>query len=452
MTNLEPGADVQQIVLASPPGSTFHFGRGTYRLLEIKPKTGDRFTGEGSLTILSGAVVLSHFDKEGSVFRASYSPPKEQLGGSCGKGSPMCSYPEDCFIDNKPLKRVADVGNLAPGSWFLDYANQQAVIADDPQGHLVEVSTARSAFSGPATDVVISDLIVEKYAVPAQLGAIGDQYPGAQWQVRRCTVRWNHGTGIELVDGSIIAENKVLENGQKGLGARGSNVTIENNEIAFNNYAGFSMGWEAGGTKFARTTNLRVVGNNVHDNLGPGLWTDIDNRQTLYEGNKITDNLGTGIQHEISYSAIIRENFVSGNGRAQSVWLWGSQILIQNSSDVEVVHNNVVVPKGYGNGIGVIIQNRGKWVASNNIVHDNDITYLDRTGVSGVVSDYPDGDHYIATNRFFDNRYHVVDLGRYHWLWKTGYTWETLKQTGQETNSSIDNAVRDPHALPGSDH
>ena len=53
-----------------------------------------------------------------------------------------------------------------------------------------------------------------------------------------------------------------------------------------------------------------------------------------------------GIKHEISYDAIIRNNIVAGNGGSFDEWLWGSQILVQNSSNVEVYGNFVEVAAG----------------------------------------------------------------------------------------------------------
>src|ERR1035441_2262265 len=99
-----------------------------------------------------------------------------------------------------------------------------------------------------------------------------------------------------------------------------------------------------------------------------------------------------GIQHEVSFNAIIRNNSVMGNGNSPSVWLWNAQIDVQNSSNVEVYGNTVQVASGGGNGIALINQNRGRgplgpWVAANNYVHDNTITYMGASGVSGIVDD-----------------------------------------------------------------
>ena len=133
----------------------------------------------------------------------------------------------------------------------------------------------------------------------------------------------------------------------------------------------------------------------MHHNKGPGLWTDHDNVQTLYEGNKVFLNEQDGIKHEISYDAIIRDNIVVANGKSKDDWLWGSQILIQNSSDVQVYGNLVEVAAEFGNGIGIVHQDRGKgaygpWDAVRNDVHDNTIVHLGSHGQNGIATDEDD--------------------------------------------------------------
>jgi parallel beta-helix repeat protein len=175
--------------------------------------------------------------------------------------------------------------------------------------------------------------------------------------------------------------------------------------------------------------------------MGVGLWTDNNNVNTLYESNTVINNLNEGIKHEVSYSAIIRNNTVKDNGKTKTVWLWNSQIEVQNSSNVEVYGNTVEVQALSGNGIGIINQNRGSgtlgpWVAANNYVHNNTVTYLDQHGISGLADDTR-GNKAIG-NRFDSNRYITPkgDAMRYHWIWapNKGYQWHSFKSMGQETN------------------
>ena len=442
VVHIRPGDDIQLKVTQYPSGTTFRIEPGLYRLQQIKPKDNDSFVGAGTTTIVSGAVLLKSFEKLGNFYWTTYRPQQEQVHGGCNSVSPMCKYPEDLFLDNKPLRRVATESEVVSGTWMLDGVRGIIVLADDPTGHTAEVSAARSAFSGSASNVIISDLTVEKYAIPAQMGAIGDNLPVKRWHIVRCIIRWNHGSGVNVSDDSLVSNNRIVANGQLGVSAHGDNVVISDNEIAFNNFAGFSNGWESGGAKFSRTKNLRVVGNVVHDNNGTGLWTDVYNYNALYQLNTVFDNSGMGIQHEISFAVKIIDNTVWGNGRDQSVWLWGAQILIQNSSDGEVANNKVFVPKGYGNGIGIIAQNRNGPVASNNYIHDNDVTYLGSTGMSGAACDFEPLLQLLSTNHLDRNHYHVLDRAAIHWFWHNGKHWDELRATGNEMHGTVDTKVQ----------
>lgn len=145
---LKPGDDVAAAVASQPPGTTFHLTAGVYRLQQIEPQDGDIFTGE-TATILSGASVLSQFQSVGTLWVASNQTQKGQATGACAPGFDACMYPEDLFFDDEPLHRVATRAEVKAGSWFFDYAHQQIVFADNPSGHLVETSVARSAFFWP---------------------------------------------------------------------------------------------------------------------------------------------------------------------------------------------------------------------------------------------------------------------------------------------------------------
>jgi len=84
-----------------------------------------------------------------------------------------------------------------------------------------------------------------------------------------------------------IIGNYIHHNSQIGIDSNniststGKNIVVDFNEIAYNDYRrDFDPGWEAGGTKFWATSNLKVTNNYVHDNIGAGLWSDTDNINT----------------------------------------------------------------------------------------------------------------------------------------------------------------------------
>jgi parallel beta-helix repeat protein len=269
----------------------------------------------------------------------------------------------------------------------------------------------------------VRGLVVEKYAVPAQFGAIqsavpGDGPVGRGWLIEDSEVRLNHGAGIRTGEETTIRRVFIHHNGQLGIaGPGGSGGLVEENEISDNNIAGFRWGWEAGGAKFTETTGLVVRRNHVHDNEGPGLWTDINNYNTLYDSNVVEDNFAPGIYHEISYDAVIRGNTVTGNGFGKDAWLWGSGILVSASTDVEVYGNTVT---GNADGIGGIQQDRedgpeGPHLLSNLYVHDNTISV--ERGQTGIVEDIGDSSVFTEReNRFESNTYLDTEGNRYTWL------------------------------------
>ena len=151
--------------------------------------------------------------------------------------------------------------------------------------------------------------------------------------------------------------------GEMGLGGSGDNILIQGNEIARNGgWSGLSPEWEGGGFKFGFTNNLVVRDNYSHDNIGFGMWTDTDNINTLYENNLLVHNSWGGISHEISYDAVIRNNTLIGNGYGDPRgWLWGAEIQIQNSQNVNVYGNKVDMTGGGVSGIALIQQKSRFW-------------------------------------------------------------------------------------------
>jgi parallel beta-helix repeat protein len=300
------------------------------------------------------------------------------------------------------------------------------------------------AFSGGADRVRIQGLVIEHYTPPAQMGAVKAGGNSASdgtygWVVADCEVRYNATAGIRLGDHMQVLRTKVHHNGQEGIVGIGDNILIEGNEIAFNNYQDqFNPGWEAGGTKFVATDGLVVRNNYVHDNHGPGLWTDINNINTLYEGNRVENNTMMGIFHEISYKATIRNNTVKGNGFALAGWLYGAGIMVSASRDVEIYGNTV---SGNANGITAVQQNRGSGtygahIVSNVYVHDNTVS-MTNGGRSGVAQDNGDNDVFNRNNRFVHNTYYLGSNSRpFEWA-NAQLTESQWRGYGQDTNGTF---------------
>lgn len=255
-------------------------------------------------------------------------------------------------------------------------------------------------------------------------------------------MRLNFAVGINSGARSKVRNNFVHDNGEMGLGGSGDDMMIENNEISYNGYfSGLDPYWEGGGSKWALTNRLIVRNNFSHHNNGYGLWTDIDNYQTLYEGNRIEDNIGGGIVHEISYDAVIKNNTIKNNGFGVYFWAWGAAIMIQNSQGVEVYGNRVEV-LDKGNAITLIQQNRGSgnrgaYLVRNNYIHNNTLIHRSAEGTSGATADYDEAGLLKGNNRFNANSYYVLDANNDHWMWGDWMLFPAFRSAGQEASGSV---------------
>lgn len=450
IVSLRPQDDVQAAAQSNAEGTIFHLAAGVYRLQSVQPKNHQRFIGTRGV-VFNGATVLHGWKREGPHWVVEGLPEPLRRSGYCNNGGDLCTYREDLFVDGKRYKRAATIADLRAGYWYFE--NGKATLSEDPAKRLVELSTVPAAFGGDAVGVVLKAVTVEKYASEPQHGAI-DGSRGQNWELIDVVARWNHGGGLGIGSGMNVKGGSYSHNGQIGIVGRGDRVTIDSVEINANNYAEYDGGWEAGGTKFVDTKGLVVRNSCIHHNIGPGLWTDIDNVDTLYENNVVFENFGDGIKHEISYKATIRGNIVGENGKAFDTWLWGSQILIQNSSGVEVVSNTVQVGAKGGNAISMIYQDRGigklgPWDTTKNRVHQNKISFLAARGAGGLVADHKI-EEVIAdsTNRFEGNEYYVKDPNFPHWRYKNGsQAWSRLQELGGERGSRITVGTPSPIAF-----
>ena len=427
---IDPSDDIVSLAKLSPPNTTFCVAPGVHRLTSpITPKSGQKFIGDGT-AILSGAHDLRNWRKQGSVWIHGGQTQESRAHGQCIVDR-VCNYNEDVYLDDRLLQRVTSPDDVFPGSFYFDYPGDEIVIADDPAGRRIEAVKVPFAFLGASgmNDVTIEGLMVEKFANPAQKGAIQPN-GGLRWTVLNNEIRFNHGTGVLAFTGGLISNNYIHHNGQKGLGAVGDDIVIAENEVSYNNTAGFNPGWEAGGSKFALTRNLIVRENYVHHNVGNGLWTDIDNVDSHYKGNVVEDNWGQGIFHEISYDAVICNNVVRRNGLGRGgTWLYGAGILIAHSANVNVRGNLV---EDNHNGIAGIQQVRtpglyGPHLLTGLTVRGN--TVIMPSGQSGVAQVGGFDEIFdSASNRFRGNHYYLRSP-------KQSFTWADTAQAPPEWRS-----------------
>ncbi len=388
---------------------------------QVVPRANDSFIGEPG-AILNGAVDISALfvrsgTSSGRPWGAAGQMEQETLlKGTCD--SPAftgCKYAHDVYFDNRPLARVMSLSELRSGRFFFDYSAHAIFLADDPRGHGVEVAISPGAFQGWQTSgssVTVRGLAIQKFANQAQAGAVNC---GVGWTVEDNDISLNHGTGLKNCD--VVRHNAIHDNGQLGIGG---GKLIEYNELANNNTARFSGRWEAGGAKFVLTNGLVVRGNYVHDNDGPGLWSDIDNIHTTYEGNYVSHNSLEGIVDEISYDSLIKDNVVVNNGfGTRSGWLDGAGILVASSPNADVVGNLVA---NNWNGIGVTQTARGSGLYGPHEVHDvrvHDNRISMGRGQTGMAQGVNDPSYFFTRNNSFSHNTYYLGCIDYPFAWRS---------------------------------
>lgn len=281
-----------------------------------------------------------------------------------------CYLPQQVFVDGQPLAQIA-TGTPAGNQFVVDLQTGAVTLglADDPSGHLVEVTTrdhwlvASKAVAG----VTIEGFTMRHASSPPQHGAL-DTTGGACGTMTGWVVQSNHllytaGGVLTPNAGDHIVGNEIAFGGQEGANSTClSHGLMQGNDVHDNNTENFSAGWEAAGVKGATTVGAVFDGNRVHDNRNgaAGLWCDIDCYDVTYSNNVVTHNSGTGIMVEISDTATITGNTVEDNGPTSSCcgagcpagsgcsFYGGAQILVSASPNVTVSGNTVSGAMGIG--------------------------------------------------------------------------------------------------------
>jgi hypothetical protein len=440
--NVSPSEDFQTVVSSNPAGTTFMITPGVYRMQSITPKTGDIFEGQSG-AVLNGSRQLTSFTRSGIYYVATGQTQHGTANGECQAAYAGCEYPEDLFFNNVPLQRVEALTQVVAGKWYFDYSTASVYFVDNPTGKTVEIGVTTHAFSGSATNVTIEGLTIEKYADPAQDGAIS----GGAWTIESNDITLNHGGGIRLASNQIIEYNQIWWNGQEGLTGSGSNILVQNNEIAYNNTLGFDFGWEAGGTKFSNTTNLVVQGNYVHDNKGPGLSLDFQTYNWLIQGNRTSGNYVAGILDEISYNGTARYNIIEDDasypGKTNPSMWWACGFFDLDSSNATVYGNTVI---NNSNGICAVSISRGSgsrgaFLVQNLSVYDNVIVQSVGSAAGAVADSGEYLDVYSSSwnNHWTSNTYKLAVSGGDFYTWSGGTSYISM-DAGQWQSSGQDTA------------
>lgn len=365
------GISLQALVDAAAPSATVNVPACLYR--EVVKVTKPITLAAQPGAEIRGSDVWTGWTKQGKHWTKG-GLPSFSAHGECRSGSDRCKWPEQVFIDGKPLTQVAS----NPSGGQFSVSNGTVSLADDPTGHTVEVTMRPHWIDGKADGVTIQGFAMKHAGNSAQRGAISNN-GHSKWTVQDNVLSDVHGPTVTFLGG---ANHKLLRNNLSGGGQIGAailphwsnndrprDVLVQGNTIHHNHTEEFDEGWEAGGLKAVEVSRLTLDGNDVYENAGAGLWVDCDSRDVVIKNNRVRDNANAGIFFEISDGAKIFGNRVSGNGLSYDDWGWGAGIVVSTSRNVEVYENKVA---WNGDGIAVMEQDRGSGRSVENVyVRDN---------------------------------------------------------------------------------
>jgi hypothetical protein len=125
----------------------------------------------GPGTEIRGSDVWTGWTKSGSYWVSKGTLPVFPAGNVfCNPdeiNTSRCKWPEQVFFDDNPLLQVAS--NPQSGQFALN-ANRQVLLADDPTGHTVEVTTRTRWVQGASGDVTIEGFTMKHAANTGQTG------------------------------------------------------------------------------------------------------------------------------------------------------------------------------------------------------------------------------------------------------------------------------------------
>ena len=361
---------LQAQIDAAAPGSTLAVAPCIYRetVTISKPLVLD---GQGQAEI-RGSDVWSSWSTNGHLWWAGPLPnlPVVADTGRCAEPSDRCVVPYQVFVDGKPLPWTPP--DPSPGFFSVD-RNNWLVLADNPSGHVIEVTTRQRWAITAADGVTIQGFTMKHAGNDAQSGAISNDRH-ANWTLQHNTLSDAHGdvVSVDYGSGTRVLANDIARGGDLGLhGDHPSNLLVQGNTIHNNSTDGFAGDWEAGNVKMGAASGLTLDGNEIAaSQTGPGVWCDVDCSGVVYSHNRVHHNAGPGLFFEISNGAKIVGNVLWENAWSNQGW-GNAAIGISSSANADVSGNTLAWNAA---GIAVIAQNRPDMNPAGvvgNTVHDN---------------------------------------------------------------------------------
>jgi hypothetical protein len=256
------------------------------------------------------------------------------------------------YSNEEPLQQKGSIATLDEKSFYHDPVAGLLYIKQEPDVVNLEGSTSEQVLNislGAAAGTVVRNLILTQAKVGA-FSAVPMRWEDCQFD-KNALVGYNGNTHPGITEAFQCTFNN---NGFKGYGGR--RCLITKSEIAFNNFKGYRIAWDASGAKVITDPETQAydpgisktefAGNYVHDNNSNGLWFDVHITGGLARWNVVTDNVGIGIFYEISMHGRLTGNIALNNGtdiqvsNSHSTWVYNNTISPNKANAIVITSTN----------------------------------------------------------------------------------------------------------------
>jgi len=300
---------------------------GTYRetinMPHVSGQTGATITLQAAstgTTVISGSDVLTGWTESGGIYSHGWTP---LASCSLPEGWPDNFAPiglrtEMVFVNGTPLNQVMSVGDLRPGTFFVN--DEYGVIHVDPLPFTVmATATVEASIRSQTLDiqgqnsVVLRGLVLEHAATCInQSGATITSSNNVL--VDQVQAVWNNWGGLAVnTSTNVTVQNSIgSHNGGVGFQAvQDQSALYSFNESDYNNWRGAQAAlydWGMGGTKLMLMRNATVVDHFSYNNQAQGLWFDTDNENIVVSHATLSGNVMASLQIEANEGPISLES------------------------------------------------------------------------------------------------------------------------------------------------
>jgi parallel beta-helix repeat protein len=346
-----PVATITEAVKLAKNGGTVVVRAGTYHESVVVPKQkrltiqsypGEKVWLDGSRKVAtwapSGAAWVSTgwtttFDASPTYSRGK--PEKTEPGWQfINPRHPMAAHPDQVFIDGTALRQVASLAQVRSGTFYVDYGTDRLYIGSNPAGKTVKASDLVKALTIAGPGSVVRGIGVRNFSpsVP-DMGAVA--VAAKNVTLENLEIVDSATTGFSVFETGVTLRNlTVARSGMLGGHASyADGLVVEGLLFVDNNVELFNRAPVSGGLKVHRSRDVAVVDSVFSENLGNQLWFDESVYDMTITGNDVLDGTGNGIVVEISDTATVADNLISGNTL--------DGLLISNSGNIGVWNNTI---------------------------------------------------------------------------------------------------------------